>query len=339
MLTSGRVQSFSTAWSESLTRGGHEVVPVDAFRPGFFDRVTGCDGFMWWFAHVARPRNLGKRLMPALEHGLGIPVFPSWRTMWHFDDKIAQRYLLEAAGIPLPDTRVFWSAAEALAFAEGAHYPWVIKLASGITSENVALLRSAADARYWIERLFRHGAVSLHRDGVLPGPRALARRLVNAAQVVRTGAPFPTGTRAELQKGYLLVQEFLAGNAFDTRVTVIGNRAFAFRRFNRPNDFRASGSGRVDWDHAAVDQDAVTVAFDVARALKTQSVAVDVLRRDGRPVVSEISYYYEGWAVAACPGHWRRDERGAGGGLEWVSGPLSPEAAILTDFLREIASA
>ena len=34
-------------------------------------------------------------------------------------------------------------------------------------------------------------------------------------------------------------QEFLPGNAFDTRITAIGNRAFGFLRENRPRDFRA----------------------------------------------------------------------------------------------------
>jgi hypothetical protein len=337
LLTSGRRQSFSTAWSELLRESDHTVVPVDAFQPHFVESLDGCDGFMWWFAHLARPRNLGKRLLPAVEHGLRIPVFPNWRTIWHFDDKIAQKYLLEAARIPVPETHVFWSQQEAHDFAARARYPWVIKLASGITSENVALLRSAGDAHHWITRLFRHGAVTLHREGAIAPPRVMARRLVNAAQVAMTGAPFPTGVRTDLQKGYLLVQEFLEGNAFDTRITVIGNRAFAFRRFNRPNDFRASGSGRLDWNPASIPQDGVALAFRVARTLGTQSVAVDVLRRGSQPVINEISYYYEGWAVAACPGHWMLSGEGPdGGALVWVEGEMTPEEAILTDFLQQL---
>jgi hypothetical protein len=334
-LTSGRLQSFSTAWSAQLQRTGHEVVLVDAYRPRFIESLTGCDGFMWWFGQPPRLRNLGKRLLPALEHGLGIPVFPTWRTIWHFDDKVAQKYLLEAAGIPMPETHVFWSPQEALAFADSARYPWVIKLASGITSQNVALLPSAADARFWIRRLFGRGAASLNRDGAIV---RLARRLVHAARAARTGTSSSTGTGRDLEKGFLLLQEFLDGNAFDTRVTVIGNRAFAFRRFNRPNDFRASGSGRIDWDPAPIAEDAVALAFRVARTLGAQSVAVDVLRRNGQPVINEISYYYEGWAVAACAGHWRLQNGRPDGVLEWVPGKVTPEDAILTDFLHQVGA-
>jgi hypothetical protein len=122
-------------------------------------------------------------------------------------------------------------------------------------------------------------------------------------------------------------------------VTVIGDRAFAFRRLNRPNDFRASGSGRIDWDPAHIDEEAVRVAFRIARALGSQSIAVDILRRDGQPVVSEISYYYEGWAVAECPGHWRLlRHQPQTVPLEGVDGHARPEDAILDDFLTVVGA-
>src|SRR5215213_9188375 len=101
---SGRQQSFSTRWYEMLAERGHEARRVDAFKPDFFPSLEGCDGFMWWFAHLPYPRNFGKRLLQAVEHGVRIPVFPNTRTIWHFDDKIAQQYLLEAARIPVPET-------------------------------------------------------------------------------------------------------------------------------------------------------------------------------------------------------------------------------------------
>ena len=37
----------------------------------------------------------------------------------------------------------------------------------------------------------------------------------------------------QIDKNYIYFQEFIPGNEFDTRVTVIGDRAFAFRRMNR----------------------------------------------------------------------------------------------------------
>jgi glutathione synthase/RimK-type ligase-like ATP-grasp enzyme len=49
-----------------------------------------------------------------------------------------------------------------------------------------------------------------------------------------------------LQAVYL--QKFIKNNDGDYRVTVIGGKfAYSFKRLNRPNDFRASGSGRIDY--------------------------------------------------------------------------------------------
>ena len=129
----------------------------------------------------------------------------------------------------------------------------------------------------------------------------------------------------------MLFQEFLPGNDFDIRITIIGNRAFAFRRHNRPNDFRASGSGRIDWDPTQIPLDALMLAFKTAKTLKTQSLAVDILRRNGEPVIVEISYYYEGWAVAACPGHWQLQNHSPQ--PIWVEGSMRPEDAIWSDFI------
>lgn len=332
-LMSGRTQSFSRRWVELATQSGHEVRFVDLFRPDLREQLAGCDGFMWWFPHLPHPRNFGRRLLIAIEHGLNLPVFPNWQTVWHFDDKVSEKYLLEAAGIPMPQTWVFWSHNWAFDFCRTAQYPLVLKLAGGIVSENVRLLHNFDEAKYWMDHLFGAGVTSLERPS-WRDPREASRRLRGAAKLLLKGHPPDPGERTDVQKGYFMVQEFLAGNAFDTRVTVIGNRAFAFRRFNRPNDFRASGSGRIDWDSTKIDLEIVRLAFRTARQLGTQSLAVDALYKDGRPVLTEINYYYEGWAVADCPGHWElRGDDPEAADLEWVLAHVRPDDAIFEDFI------
>jgi hypothetical protein len=261
-------------------------------------------------------------------------VFPTWKTIWHFDDKIAQNYLLQLADIPIPRTWVFWHRKQALEFCRNAYYPLVIKLTSGIVSENVALLNNVVEAEYWIRRLFSSGTVDLKQLHLRP--YAVYSRLRTALKILLTGEPPNLGARTDLQKGYLLIQEFLPDNRFDTRITVIGNRAFGFRRFNRPNDFRASGSGEIDWDREQIDLETVRLAFWVAQHLQTQSIAIDCLRRGDEYVVNEISYYYEGWALHACPGHWKLYGDVKTGQLEWVEGQMQPEDAILEDFLDRL---
>ena len=130
----------------------------------------------------------------------------------------------------------------------------------------------------------------------------------------------------------------MPGNRYDTRVTVIGDRAFVFRRFNRPDDFRASGSGRIDWDREQVDEASVRLAFRAARCLRTQSLAVDLLQHDGRALLAEISYTYASWAVRDCPGHWVLRGDADSGSLTWSEGSMHPEDAIFDDFVASLSS-
>ena len=76
--------------------------------------------------------------------------------------------------------------------------------------------------------------------------------------------------------------------------------------------------------------------IEVADALRSDSLAVDVLRKDGLPVIAEISYTFASWAVRDCPGHWRRTSAGE---LSWVDGSLRPEDAIFEDVLGNFAAA
>lgn len=330
--------SFAVRWAEELAARGAEVKRLDLLGPAPLEQVRGCDAVMWHWFHYPHERRLAALpILRVIAEYLRIPVFPDMATCWHYDDKIAQAYLLEALDIPQPRTWVFWRKAKALAWCAQAEYPVVAKLAGGAGSMNVRLVHDPAEAR-------RHIEVSFSGTGHMVKPsfpkewgarqwtrlrRALAR-VSRAGPYVLLGRypALPDRTYWMPQKNYALFQEFLPGNEFDTRVTVIGNRAFAFRRFNRPNDFRASGSGRIDWDPAAIDRRCVAAAFAAAAKLKSQSMAFDYLfRGPGRePVAGEISYCYANWAVEKCPGHWDAD-------LNWHDGHLGPEAAQVEDFL------
>jgi glutathione synthase/RimK-type ligase-like ATP-grasp enzyme len=80
-----------------------------------------------------------------------------------------------------------------------------------------------------------------------------------------------------ISKNYVYYQKYLPNNNFDTRVTVIGDRAFAFRRFNRTRDFRASGSGKIDYDMDSIDKRMIKIALETSEECGFQCMAFDFL--------------------------------------------------------------
>src|SRR3546814_2427902 len=119
----GERQSFSERWTELAAAERIEAVAVDVHADDAMARIAECDGFMWRSSTAAQSRRVAKRLLPAVEQGMGIPVYPSWKTLWHYEDKIAQTYLLSAAGIGIPATGVFWDRQQALRYVAKARYP------------------------------------------------------------------------------------------------------------------------------------------------------------------------------------------------------------------------
>ena len=105
---------FSRRWVESCqTRGiRHEI--VNCYRSNVMDTLRTFDGLLWHFYHLnATDLIIARHILTAAEH-MGLVVFPNGPTAWHFDDKLAQKYVLKAIRAPMPATYVFYSKAEAL---------------------------------------------------------------------------------------------------------------------------------------------------------------------------------------------------------------------------------
>ncbi|MCE5271199.1 hypothetical protein LLH00_07935 [bacterium] len=329
--TNGRYLKALQAYETILEHNGIACERLSPSDPSLLERVRGLDLFIARWGLYDHDRQLVRSLLPAVEEQLGVKCFPDRATCWHYDDKIGQWYLMQARGFPMVDTRVFWERRAALGWLEReAEYPQVFKLTGGAGSQNVLLVRDAAQGKRLVRRMFGRGILP---GGFLPGGVRLAhfnlyRELRRAGgDMLRRLRGLDASPWWVCQKNYALFQRFLPGNEWDTRVTVIGGRAFAFRRLVRPGDFRASGSGRIDYDPAGVDPLCVQIALRASRELGFQSMAYDFLFDPaGGPCFCEISYTYVSRAVYDCPGWWDRDHR-------WHAGHLWPEWCQLADCL------
>jgi glutathione synthase/RimK-type ligase-like ATP-grasp enzyme len=334
-------ESYSEKWQEFLQARNVDVMLLDLLAADGLEQAVRCDGVMWRWVHTPQFKQTAQRILYVIEHHLEIPVFPDSRTAWHYDEKVSQYYLLKTLKAPIPRTLVFWDESAALTWARSAPYPLIFKLAAGAGAANVLKIDHKKEADRLIRQAFREGIFSMtFNEYRSPGgfPRSLSqaqamlRRLRDAARYLWRGRypPLPA-VWWKPEYGYVLFQEFLPGNDFDTRITVIGERAFGFRRMNRPGEFRASGSGAISFDFGAIDPRCLEIAFALSERAGFQSMAYDFLFKNGEPVIAEISYTFADWAVQACPGHWDRL-------LSWREGRMWPEEAQVEDFIRRVRS-
>ncbi len=332
-----RPGSFTDRWLEVCRERGIRCCEVDCFGSDIVEQLAECDALLWHPAHhLPEDMLLARQLIQALEH-TGLLVYPSTPTFWHFDDKMAQKYLLESVGASLVPTHTFFNPQAAYAWIERTTFPKVFKLRRGAGSQNVRLVRDAAAARQLVGRAFGRGFKPIagylrdssvkfrrhRRAGDLWGVLRRVPRVLHASW--RANRLMPR------ERGYVLFQDFVPDNTFDTRITVIGDRAFGYTRGVRPGDFRASGGGYLGYDRQRIKLECVRQAFAVAEQIKGQSIAFDfVTYPSGEPGIVEISYAFVAQFVYDCAGHWDRE-------LNWHEGQCWPQDAILDDLLKTLA--
>jgi len=326
--------TYSDRWIPYCQSKGIDYKLVCCDEPDIILQLEDCDALMWHFYHTgSREVKYARQLLYAVEAS-GRVVFPGFRTVWHFDDKVGQKYLLEAVGAPLVPAVVFYSPDRALRWARSAVYPQVFKLRTGAGSSNVLLVRNWKGASKLINRAFGRGFRQVNPLADLKERwRKYRVGRGNLSGVLRGVCRLVVPTRfarmASREKGYVYFQEFVPGNTFDTRVVVIGHQAFAIRRMVRKNDFRASGSGEILYDKALFSETTVRLAFDMAEKLRSQCVAFDFLTSEGKDVVVEMSYGFNPEGYDACPGYWDKN-------LNWYPGPFNPYGWMVDGIVNEV---
>ena len=331
----GQTTAYSPVWAELARDRDMKVVILDAHTAGFLDDVRSCDAFLWHMNHLdERDVRFGPGMAQALEE-TGLRVFPNAATARSFDDKLAQARLFAAAGVPAPHSWCFLDAREAHNFADRAAYPLVFKLRGGAGSGNVRKVCSAREAHGLIRQMFGRGmrASAVGLAAVASTGRAAGYTRRSAGEwVAAAGRALRRTIRPHREHGYALFQEFMPGCDHDWRVVVIGERAFAYRRSVRPDDFRASGSGLIDIpDASRIPWDIVDQAFSLSRHWGFQAMAFDFLRHpDWGLKVIEMCYVFGTVGLHMCPGYFQPDGT-------WVAGQFHPEELIFNDLVATLS--
>lgn len=318
---------FSDGWIDYCKQNNIPYKIVNAYDNNIVEQLDGCTFFLWHFSNYDyRDALFAKQLLYSLQKK-GIKVFPDFDTAWHFDDKVGQKYLLEAINAPLVPSHVFYSKNEALEWIEKTTFPKVFKLRGGSGSSNVQLVENKIQAKKLVKRAFRKGFSQFNRINHLKfryhNYRTGKESFIAVIKgVVRLFVGNRYSNMSPQEKGYVYFQDFIPNNNFDTRVVVIGGEtAIAEKRFVREGDFRASGSGKYDYENINIET--IKVAFDVSRRLNLQSVAFDfVADSQNKPLIVEISYGFGREGISKAPGFWDNN-------LQWHEGPIKPEKLII----------
>lgn len=301
---------------------------IDFKSSNIIEKLNGFTHAFWLYHH-ANPNDVvfAPKILSAIDR-LNIKVFPNNETRFHFDDKVAQKYLFEALNIETPQAWVFYDEASACEWSKAdVILPIVAKLKGGAGSYNVKLIRSNRELNSYIKKCFNGGIKnypSITKD--LIHKTKQTHKANGFKSVLKRAMRIPGFLKAYNERkkyspvdiGYVYFQEFVPGNKSDIRVSVVGDKAWAYTRFVRENDFRASGSGSMCFDHKKIPDSLIEKSFSSAKSLKMQSCCFDWVKdtRDNSFKVVEVSMGFVDDYVIKCGGYF--DNRG-----RWHDSPTS----------------
>ena len=319
MIAIHKSSGFAERWIAYCEKNNIAYKLVNAYDSDIVSQVKDCNAFMWHFYHKSYKDQLfAKQLLFSLQTA-GIRVFPNFNTAWHFDDKVGQKYLLEAVGAPLVPSYAFYTKHEALQWINKTDFPKVFKLRGGAGAENVKLVHSKTEARKLVKKAFGQGFKQYNATSSIK-ERWRKYRLGKSGfkdvlkGIIRLIFPPDYARMISPEKGYVYFQNFIPNNNSDIRVVVVGDKAFALKRLTRKGDFRASGSGNTIYRKEEIDERCVKIAFEVNEKLKAQSIAYDfVFDKENNPLIVEISFGYSAPAYDHCEGYWTVD-------MQWHAG-------------------
>lgn len=247
-------------------------------------RDAGCALFLAWPDATQTPwAKLYKDRCDVIERELGLPVAPTSRERWLYEDKFRLCDWLAAHDLPHPRTWVFTTREEAETFASACELPIVFKTGFGGAAAGVRILRSRRDLRAVVRRAFGRGHVAAGHDC------------------------------RDREWGRLLLQEYLP-EVREWRMVRIGDSYFGHPK-GRLGDFY-SGSGKVEWD--APDARLLDLLHRVTEQGRFRGMDVDVFEtRDGRLLVNELQTVFgastsvDQMRLDGIPGRMVRMETGA----------------------------
>jgi glutathione synthase/RimK-type ligase-like ATP-grasp enzyme len=328
--------SWNDAWLEYCADQDipHELIDWRALDA--FDDLAKHDVVLWHYSHYsADEMRFARNILVALKAS-GCTVFPDVYDADHFDDKVAQAYLLKGLGFDAPKNYpLHGHGAVETWLREVGTFPVVAKLRAGSGSSNVMLLKNAVQLRRYARRMFGRGLNS--KPGTIFKVRsnlATARSLNDIFKRLKRAPEFlfslRNAMRRERERGYVYLQEFIPGVDYDLKVVVIGDQLSFIGRAVRKDDFRASGGGGLFYDRALVTPALIETAFQAADVLQSDCTGFDMIidPRNGRPVILEICYGFSHTALLQAGGHFDRE------GI-WHNVPLNAPCAVAHRMLEK----
>lgn len=329
--------NWTLPWSQYCEENNIQYTLIDPLKQGLIEKIWSLDIVLWHFSGYNYTEMLIARSILYSAKKMGKLIFPDFNDAWHFDDKIAETYLLQSIKAPIPKSYMFYSLAALNEFIiKFDDYPIIAKLRNGSGSHNVKMIKSEKTLISYGKVMFSKGLGSspslLYKSSSnLKSTKSLktlikrAKRIPEFLRTLKNSKEFPN------EKGYVFLQEFIPNDGYDLKIVVVGDKLSFFGRNIREGEFRASGGGDLFYDKSYITKNIIDSAFKTSDDLNFTCMGYDyvVNNKTKEGVIIEISYGFSNEALLNAGGYFDRDGN-------WHEEPLNAPVELLNNLIQNI---
>ena len=330
--------SWSYVWIDYCEKNNIPYEIVDCFQSDIINKLKDFDCILWHFSNYSYSDMLFARSILYSAKQMGLKVFPDFNDSWHFDDKIAETYILQSINAPIPQSYIFHLYDDVKIWAEKYNnFPIVAKLKSGSGAHNVKLIKSKSELLSYAKRMFGKGynpSPSIFYKAKSNYSSSKGNKNLMMSRIKRIPEFYRTWKNARQfpnEKGYVFLQEFIKNDGYDLKIAIVRDKLVYFARHIRKNDFRASGGGDIYYNNSLITKDIVDSAFKISDRLGFQCIGFDYVFDNSENIgkIVEMSYGFANNLIVQSNGYF--DRKGI-----WHNEPLNAPEEILKNMLINI---
>lgn len=328
--------NWSNDWINYCEKEKIDYKIVDCFDNDIIRELKNFDVLLWHFSNYSFLEMMVAKNVLYSAKKIGLKIFPDFNEAWHFDDKLAEAYLLQAIEAPIPETFFFYSFESVKEFInKNPKFPLVAKLKNGSGSHNVKLIKDSKDLLKYSKKMFGKGISpspsllfktksNIQSSKNMSDFKSKAKRIPEFLKTLKNAKKFPN------ERGYVYLQEFIPNDGFDLKIVTIGEKLSFIVRPIRKNDFRASGGGALLFDKTKITADIIKSAFEVSDKLNFNCMGYDYVfdNKENKGKIIEMSYGFSHKALLKANGFF--DKNGF-----WYNQPLNAPEEIIKNLINE----
>lgn len=326
--------NWSLAWVEYCKDNKLNYEIINPYNNGVVSKLMDFDIILWHYSNYSfKDMLMAKNILFTMEEH-GKKVFPSFKDAWHFDDKLAETYLLESINAPIPKSYYYYDSKSLEADINNLSFPIIAKLRNGSGSHNVKMLKSKQELYSYSKKMFTSGISSapslLYKaSSNIKSSKSLKTFINRAKRIPEFLRSLSNAKKFNIERGYVYLQEFVPNDGYDIKVAVVGDKLSYFCRSVRKGEFRASGGGDFYYDRSKVTKNVIDSAFKTSDDLGFKCMGYDYVvdSKTGEGKIIEISYGFSHHAVLGANGYFDRNG-------EWHNEPLNVPEDVLKNMMK-----